>query len=264
MASVEKVALDNYSEIFEGVYDDIEENFLAYKKGIKDINQWLRRPNEELQKKESERDPDKIKCMYAYLPDKQVEFIELQSEISSRLDAIFPVTKDINEISAVGTKSFESTVQVVAEGEQNRPLSSIVGMQPRQQGRMSGFTNMFRRPVTSNLPKSIEDFHIRSENWKAEIMNVPNIWGKYLNYHHNGVDWQLVFDGDGMEYYLENEINYLNSRIEPNISKIIRRAMQLTKKDYIKELAEIYVGTLKTDQAIEMQKAMSGQFSQTS
>lgn len=256
-----KDVLDNYSEIFESAYDKIEENFKEYKNLITKMNLFLRRKIPEdfqvIENVEGEMiKPQEGKYVYAYLQQTQEEFMEIQTDISSKLDAVFPVVKDINSISAVGTETFQKTENVVKEGEQARQVVNIQS-QPPKKPLFSGWFS--RNPPQSNLPKSIEDFHIRSENWKNEIMNVPNIFGKFVTYHHYGVNRQFIFEGDGMAMYLETEINYLNTRTEQNISKIIKRAMHLDEKEFIKQLTEIYEGTQRTQAQLEQAQIMAGQ-----
>ena len=93
-------------------------------------------------------------------------------------------------------------------------------------------------------------------------MNYPNIWGKLITYHHYGVIRQKIFDGEGMEYYLESEIVYLNTRVEPNLSKVIKRAEELKRIDAMQGLQAVYTQTQQAEKEIETAKLMSGQNSE--
>ena len=91
-----KEALSDYSEIFQENFDRIDKEQNSVKNAFKQLNEWLRKeiPKDEINK-------DKPHLVYQYLPAKQSEFMDLQSIISSKLESVFIVVKDINEISAV-------------------------------------------------------------------------------------------------------------------------------------------------------------------
>ncbi len=254
--SSSKEALSDYSEIFQENFDRINTEIEEIQEGFKNLNEWLRKPMpEELLKQNKEK--NKPNLIYQYLPEKQTEYMEIQSKISQKLESVFLVVKDINNISAVGTSTYEGSAKVLAEG-QGTPSGErqVVNLnQPKQ----SILKNPFKSQPQTNIPKSVEDFWIRSENWKEEIMNYPNIWGKLITYHHYGVIRQKIFDGDGMEYYLENEVVYLNTRVEPNLSKIMKRSLEISRKDAIKGLQEVYTTTQQAEKEIETAKLMSGQ-----
>jgi len=251
----EKEILSDFSELFQENYDRIPKELKQLTEAFGKFNAWLIKPmpKDQLHK-------EKPKLVFQYLDSSQVEFMGLQNDISSITESVFSVVKDINEISAVGTSTFEKTANVVAEGE-SQGARQVVNIQAQAQ--KSGFFSRFQRKPTTNLPKSIEDFHIRSENWKEEIMNIPNIWGKWVNWHHMGVLRQKVFDGDGLQDYLDIEIAYLNTRIEPNITKVVKRALELKGDKAIDKLKEVYTQTLATEAQIEQARLMTGQSSPT-
>ena len=248
----EKEVLSDFSELFQENYDRIPKELAQLTVSFKDLNTWLIKeiPKDMV-------DENRPKLIYQYLESTQSEFLELQSQVSSIMESVFLVVKDVNEISAVGTSTYEKTANVMAEGEP-AGARQVVNLQQPQSG---GFLDRFKKKPTTNLPKSIEDFHIRSENWKEEIMNVPNIWGKYVNWHHMGVLRQKVFDGDGLVDYRDIEIMYLNTRIEPNITKIVKRALEIKGDREIDKIKEVYTQTLQTEAQLEQAKLMTGQSS---
>ncbi len=247
----EKEVLSDFSELFQENYDRIPKELAQLGESFKNLNNWLI--------KEMPKDlvnQNKPKLIYQYLDSTQTEFMQLQSQVSSIMESVFLVVKDINEISAVGTSTFEKTANVMAEGESSG-ARQIVNLQQPQRG--GGLFDRFKKKPETNLPKSIEDFHIRSENWKEEIMNVPNIWGKYVNWHHMGVLRQKIFDGDGLIDYRDIEIVYLNTRIEPNITKVVKRALEIKGDREIDKIKEVYTQTLQTEAQLEQAKLMTGQ-----
>ncbi len=250
--SSSKEALSDYSEIFQENFDRIDKEIQSIQEDFKNLNDWLRKPMPEERRKEN-ADDNKPNLIYQYLPDKQSEYMELQSRISQKLESVFQVVKDINEISAVGTSTYKSSAGVLAEGQV--PTGQPVNLTQPKQGILR---NPFKSTQT-NIPKSVEDFWIRSENWKEEIMNYPNIWGKLITYHHYGVIRQKIFDGEGMEYYLESEIVYLNTRVEPNLSKVIKRAEELKRAEAMEGLQAVYTTTQQAEKEIETAKLMTGQ-----
>ncbi len=252
MSSSTKEELSDFSQIFQENFDRIDKEIDSIQGTFKKLNEWLRTPMPKEMQDANEK-LNKPHLIYQYAPETQSEFMELQSKISQKLEAVFQVIKDVNEISAVGTSNFKSSAKVLAEGQV--PAGQPVNMtqQPK-----SIIRNPFKSQEQTNIPKSVEDFWIRSENWKEEIMNYPNIWGKLITYHHYGVIRQKVFDGEGMEYYLENEVAYLNTRVEPNLSRIMKRALELTRIDAMSGLQAVYTTTQQAEKEIETAKLMAG------
>ena len=255
MVDVEKQAISDFSEIINENYDRIPEELKYLKTAFRELNKWLLRTTSEEQEKKYGKD-----AIYQYLPDTQEEFMEHQSRISSVTEAVFMVVKDVNEISAVGTSTYEKSQNVKSQSDDQtqRQVINVNTGQPSIFGKL----NPFRKPPQTNLPKSIEDFWVRSENWKIEIMNIPNIWAKYIDWHHMGVLRHKLFEGDGMDMYLNNEITYLNTRIEPQITKIVRRALEIKLDREINRVGEIYMDTLQSEKAMELAKIQTGQQSQ--
>lgn len=249
MASVEKEAISDFSEIFQEYYDRLPRELKELLIAFKDLNKWLIRPTTEEQK---EKYGDN--AVYQYLPETQSDFLDHQSRISAITESVFLVVKDINDISAVGTSTYEKTQNVASQNE-GQGEKQVINVNT---GTPSAFGRLFRKPPQTNLPKTIEDFWVRSENWKEEIMNIPNVWAKYIDWHHMGVLRHKVFDGDGMDDYLNNEITYLNTRIEPNIAKVVKRAIELKLEKVVAGLSDIYVNTLQTEKETELAKIAMG------
>lgn len=255
--SSSKEALSDYSEIFQENFDRINTEIEDIQTNFKKLNEWLRKPmpddilvhNKEISKPH---------LVYQYMPETQAEYMELQSKISQKLESIFLVIKDVNDISAIGTSNYKNSGEVLGEG-QGVPSGERQVINFNQGRKQPIFKNPFKQKDQTNIPKSVEDFWIRSENWKEEIMNYPNIWGKLITYHHYGVIRQKIFDGDGMEYYLENEVVYLNTRVEPNLSKVIKRSLEISRKEAIDGLQAVYTTTQQAEKEIETAKLMTGQ-----
>lgn len=253
-----KEALSDYSEIFQENFDRIDKEESEIRDSFKKLNDWLRKKLSDEQKEQYEEK----NVVYQYLPETQSEFIDIQSKISQKLEAVFVVVKDINEISAVGTSTYKKAQDIMSEGETPQGSERQVINFNQQQQRQPLIKNPFRRREETNIPKSVEDFWIRSENWKEEIMNYPNIWGKLITYHHYGVIRQKIFDGDGMDDYLENEIVYLNTRVEPNLDKLIKRSLEITRKEVIEGLQAVYTTTQQAEHQMEMARIQTGQETQ--
>ncbi len=258
--SSSKEALSDYSEIFQENFDRIDKEEDKIKKAFKDLNIWLRKPMPKDMKKE-----DKPFLIYQYHPDTQPEYMELQSTISQMLEAVFTVVKDINEISAVGTSTYKKSQDVMSEteGGSQQGERQVINFNTQKQG---GGGGLFKNPFKSNqsnIPKSVEDFWVRSENWKEEIMNYPNVWGKLITYHHYGVIRQKIFDGDGMDNYLESEIAYLNTRVEPNLDKLIKRGQEISRSEVISGLQSVYITTQQAENQMELAKISTGQSTET-
>lgn len=251
-----KEALSDYSEIFQENFDRIDKEENEIRESFKKLNEWLRKKLTDEQKKHY-KEKNKPSMVYQYLPETQSEYMDIQSIISQKLESVFVVVKDINEISAVGTSTYKKAQDVMSEGETPQGSERQV-INFNQQQRQPLIKNPFKREQT-NIPKSVEDFWVRSENWKEEIMNYPNIWGKLITYHHYGVIRQKIFDGDGMDDYLENEIVYLNTRVEPNLDKLIKRSLEITRKGVIDGLQAVYTTTQQSEHQMELARIQTGQ-----
>jgi len=250
-----KEALSDYSEIFQENFDRIDKEQDSVREAFQKLNTWLRKTMPKDMK-----DDDKPYLIYQYHPDTQTEFMDLQSIISSKLESVFTVVKDINEISAVGTSTYNKSQNIMSEGEggAQQAEKQVINFNANPKSEGGFLKNPFKSNQT-NIPKSVEDFWIRSENWKEEIMNYPNIWGKLITYHHYGVIRQKIFDGDGMDNYLESEIVYLNTRVEPNIEKVIKRAGTIMRNEVISGLQSVYMTTQQAENQMEMAKIQTGQ-----
>ena len=159
MTSVEKEAISDFSEIFQENFDRLPRELKELLVAFKELNKWLIRPTTEEQKKDYGKT-----AVYQYLPETQSDFLEHQSKISSITESVFLVVKDINEISAVGTSTYEKSQNVATQNE-GQGEKQVINVNT---GKESAFGRLFRKPPQTNLPKAIEDFWVRSENWKED------------------------------------------------------------------------------------------------
>ena len=248
--SEENKALSDYSEIFQEHYDKIDSERLELEKFFSDLNKWLYKP----MPKEF-FDKDKPNLLYQYLESSQPEFMTFQTKLSAITKAVFLVVKDVNEITQTATKSFQDSNYVRKEGDPEQPQRQVINVNT---GKPSVFHRLFNRQPDTNLPKSLEDSWIASQNWKEEILNIPKIFGKYTVWHHYGVRWQKEFDGYGMEDYRDNEISYLNTRVELPISNIVSRSLEIRGGTVTEKLERIYTNTQQAEKEIQMQRMMMG------
>lgn len=248
--SEEKNALSDYSEIFQENYDKIDTERTEIEKFFSDVNEWLYKKIPDDMK-----DPDKPELIYQYLESAQPEFMKFQSRLSAITKAVYLVVKDVNEISQTGTKAYQDSNYVRKEGDPENPQRQVINVNT---GRPSIFHKLFNRQPDTNLPKSLEDSWVKSENWKEEVLNIPKIWGKYVVWHHYGVRWQKEFDGHGMDDYRDNEASYLNTRVEPQISNIVSRALEIRSGTETDKLERIYTSTQQAEKELELQKMMTG------
>lgn len=253
--SDEKNALSDYSEIFQENYDKIDDERSELSKFFADVNTWLFKkiPVDLF-------DKDHQYLMYQYLESSQPEFMRFQSRLSAITKAVYLVVKDVNEITQTGTKAYQDSNFVRKEGDPETPQKQVISVNT---GRPSIFHRLFNKQPDTNLPKSLEDAWIKSENWKEEVLNIPKIWGKYVVWHHYGVRWQKEFDGYGMEDYRDNEASYLNTRVELPISSIVSRALEIRTGSETEKLERIYTSTQQAEKEMEMQRMMTNQDTST-
>jgi len=251
--SVEKEALSDFAEIFQENYDKIPKEEKQLLDFFQNVNKWYY-----LKMPDNKKDKDRPEMLYQYLEEVQPEFIKFQTELSGVTKAIYPVVKDVSEIAGSGTESYQKSDYVKKEGDPEQPQRQVINVNT---GNPSVFhkLNPFAKKEETNLPKSLEDAWVKSENWKEEIINIPQIWRKLLVYHHYGVQWQNEFDGYGMINYRNNEITFLNTRIEPAISNIVMRALEIRNEKETEKIERIYTGTLAMEKELETARLMSGQ-----
>ena len=254
MASVEKEAISDFGDIFQDSYDRIDKEQEQLQKFFQKVNDWYYKliPEDAVNN-------DKPEQIYQYLESSQSEFMKFQTELSMITKAVYLVVKDVVEIAGKGTESYQKSDYIKKEGEidmgQQRQVINV------NTGKPSAFhkLNPFAKKEETNLPRPLEDAWVRSENWKEEIRNIPQIWKKLLVYHHYGVQWQNEFDGFGMVNYRNNEISYLNTRIEPPISNIVARALDIRELLQTEKIERIYTGTIQMEKELETARLMVGQ-----
>jgi len=199
--------------------------------------------------------------VYQYLESTQSEFMKFQTELSSITKAVYLVVKDVSTISGSDTEAFQKSDYIRKEGDPEQGQRQIINVNT---AKPSIFHKLLGKKQETNIPKSLEDAWVRSENWKQEIQNIPQIWRKLIVYHHYGVQWQNIFDGYGMISYRDNEVTFLNTRIEPLISNIVSRALEIRSETEGEREERIYVGTLQMEKELEQAKIMTGQSEQQS
>jgi len=251
MSSVEKEAISDFAEIFQESYDRIPREQKQLTDFFEKVNDWY-------YKKilENKKDKDNPEYIYQYLESTQSEFIRFQTELSGITKAVYLVVKDVAEIAGSDTESYQKSNYIRKEGDPQQPERQVINVNT---AKPSIFHKMLGKKEDTNLPKSLEDAWIRSEDWKEEIRNIPQIWKKLILYHHYGVQWQNEFDGFGMINYRNNEITFLNTRIEPAISNIVMRALDIREEKETDKIERIYTGTLAMEKELETARLMTGQ-----
>ena len=58
--------------------------------------------------------------------------------------------------------------------------------------------------------------------------------------------------------YRNNEITYLNTRIEPAISNIVMRALEIREEGQTEKIERIYTQTLQMEKELETARMMTG------
>jgi len=250
----EKEALSDFSEIFQENYDKIPNELEKLQNFFTNINDWY------LQSISKEKiDKDYPELVYQYQAVNQSEFMKFQTELSGITKAVYLVVKDVAGIAGTDTESYQKSDYVRKEGDPENPQRQVINVNT---GKPSIFHKLFNKKPDTNIPQSLEDAWIRSENWKEEIRNIPQIWRKLVLYHHYGVQWQNEFDGNGMISYRNNEVTFLNTRIEPLISNIVSRALDIRTDAETDKIERIYTSTLQMEKELEQAKIMTGQSEQ--
>jgi len=253
LSSPEKEALSDFAEIFQESYDRIPKEQQQLTDFFEKVNIWYYKTI-----LENKKDKDKPQYIYQYLESTQSEFIKFQTELSGITKAVYLVVKDVSEIAGTDTESYQKSNYIRKEGDPENPQRQVINVNT---AKPSIFHKMLGKKEETNLPKSLEDAWVRSEDWKAEIRNIPQIWKKLILYHHYGVQWQNEFDGYGMINYRNNEVTFLNTRIEPAISNIVMRALDIREEKETDKIERIYTGTLAMEKELETARLMTGQAS---
>lgn len=264
--SVEKEAISDYSDIFQGDIDDIKIQLTELSEGFRDLHLFYLRPTKEEKKEEAEenakikaRNKDKENDYYdidflfqdervwQYKMENQTDFILNKFKISSKLDMVYPVVRDINEIFTISPEQLKSQGEASTQ-PQAQNVVNVVQPQQQQMVQKQGFLDKLRRVEKGTIPKSLEDAWNRTQEWQITTMNIPNLWAKFLDWHEKGILRQDIFE-EGMEYYLKIERWYLHAILEPNITKMVQRGLMLAKDRKLIHLKDVYSGTLQLKQA---------------
>lgn len=251
MATPEKESISDFAEIFQESYDRIPDEQKKLSDFFEKVNTWYYKTIDK-----EDVNKEKPELLYQYLESKQTEYIKFQTELSGITKAVYLVVKDVAEIAGSDTESYQKSDYIKKEGDPDQPQRQVINVNT---AKPSIFHKLLRKKEETNLPKSLEDAWVRSENWKDEIRNIPQIWKKLIVYHHYGVQWQNEFDGFGMVNYRNNEITFLNTRIEPVISNIVMRALDIREEKQTEKIERIYTGTLQMEKELETARLMSGQ-----
>lgn len=249
--SVEKEAISDFSEIFQENYDKIPHELDKLQKFFTNVNDWYYKTIEK-----EKIDKERTEMVYQYLETSQSEFMKFQTQLSSFSKAVYLVVKDVSTIAGTDTESYQKSDYIRKEGDPENPQRQVINVNT---GNPSIFHKMLGKKQETNIPKSLEDAWVRSENWKEEIRNIPQIWRKLVVYHHYGVQWQNEFDGYGMINYKSNEVTFLNTRIEPLITNIVSRALDIRTDNETDKIERIYTQTLQMEKELETARMMSGQ-----
>lgn len=255
--SVEKEVISDYSEIFQEDIDGIKELLQDLSDAFKGINLFYLKDYEQKYFDEVSVDaPDQVKQwvkdnqynpkgkrIWQYEVENQADFIINKFKISSKLDAVYPVVKDINQIFQISQKELQQQAeQSTAPAPQN-----VVNVVPPEQQKMiqtPSFLSRMKKAEEGGLPKSLEDAWNRTQEWQITTMNIPNLWAKFLDWHEKGILRQDVFE-EGMEAYMKIERWYLQAVLEPNITKMVQRGLMISKDIKLSHLKDIYSGTLE-------------------
>jgi len=255
--SVEKEAISDYSEIFQEDFDEVKELLQDLSDAFKGINLFYLKDYEqkyfdevsvdapeEVKKwvKQNQYNP-KGKRIWQYEVENQSDFIINKFKVSSKLDTVYPVVKDINQIFQISSKELQ---QQAEQATAPAPQNVVNVVQPSQQKMIQtpSFLSRMKKAEEGGLPKSLEDAWNRTQEWQITTMNIPNLWAKYLDWHEKGILRQDVFE-EGMEAYLKIERWYLQAVLEPNITKMVQRGLMIAKDSKLSHLKEIYSGTLE-------------------
>ena len=172
MASVEKEALSDFAEIFQESYDRLPKEQKQLQDFFEKVNEWYYKTIDK-----DDISEDKPELIYQYLENKQTEYMKFQTELSGITKAVYLVVKDVAEIAGSDTESYQKSDYIKKEGDPEQPQRQVINVNT---AKPSIFHKLLRKKEETNLPKSLEDAWVRSENWKEEIRNIPQIWKKLI------------------------------------------------------------------------------------
>jgi hypothetical protein len=237
---VEKEAISDYSTIFQEDIDWVKEQLDELGAGFMGLTKFFLKKNKDKESTE----------IVQFQDEEQEDFINNAFKVSTKLDAVYPVVRDINEIFTINPQELRQQGTQAQPQQTPNQVIQVNPNTPESQG--GGFlSKVFQRNTTeSGLPKSLEDAWNRTQEWQITTMNIPNLWSKFMDWHEKGIIRQNIF-GEGMEDYLRMEKWYLIAVLQPNITKMVTRGLVLVKDIKLVHLKDIYTGTLQTKKEID-------------
>lgn len=238
-SDTEREAISDYSSIFQEDIDWVKEQLDELGSGFKSLTKFYLIKNEDKESTE----------LLQYQDEHQEDYIDNCFKISTKLDSVYPVVKDINEIFTINPQQLEKQGQQSQVPQPNQ-IIQVNPTVPESQGGGGFMSRIFQKQTESGLPKSLEDAWNRTQEWQITTMNIPNLWSKFMDWHEKGILRQNVF-GEGMEDYLRMEKWYLIAILQPTITKMVTRGLGLIKNVKLVHLKDIYAGTLQTKKEID-------------
>jgi len=240
--------LSDFSEIIQEYYDEPDVELKELKAAFTGMHGFFSKENE-TDSKGKDKEPDN-KILYQYRTTHQGEFEGFQHVISEKLHTVYPVVKDINESFTFINKEPEPKTPQQSPSQQ-------INIAPAQLPPPPPKLSWFQRIKGDQLPKGLEDAHLMTKEWQISNMNVPNLYQKWLDYHYKGVIRADLFE-EGMESYLQIEIWYMGTILEPQITRMVKRGLELHKLKAIVTIKEAYGNSLQTHQVEEQAKLFGG------
>ena len=219
-----KVAMLDYSHIMSKEWEAPDKLFAETKLAFKELNKFYLK-----------KSPDP-KITYQYDFDNQLDFIEKQERVSGNLETIFPVVREINEIFSTGMSDMNMQVADLESKFPKTQSQPNINVNLGKGGLGDAVKGFFRRG--EQLPKSLEDAWTLTRNWQLTNLNIPNLYGKILNFHYCGVLRHSLFGGLGMDYYRNIEFWYTGSIVEPHVMRLIKRGTTLERRNSINIISE--------------------------
>ncbi len=247
----EREAISDYSTIFQEDIDWVKEQVDELGSGFKALTKFYLKKNEDKDSTE----------MIQYLDEHQDDFIDNCFKVSTKLDSVYPVVKDINEIFTINPQQLERQGQQSQVPQQPNQVIQVNPTVPQSQGG-NFMSRIFQKQTEDGLPKSLEDAWNRTQEWQITTMNIPNLWSKYMDWHEKGILRQNVF-GEGMEDYLRMEKWYLIAILQPTVTKMVTRGLAIIKNVKLVHLKDIYAGTLQTKKEIDQMNMFAQQNQQS-
>ena len=236
-------SLSDFSEIFQEYYDQTEGQLKELALAFVGMHEFFSETN----KKDSVN-----LILYQYQTGNQSKFEKYQHVISTKLHSVYPVVKDINESFTfiAPDPNLKNTTTQTNPSQQINIVPAVVPPPPPKQG-------FFQKLKGEQIPQNLEDAHIMTKEWQMTNMNVPNLYQKWLDYHYKGVIRADLFI-EGMDSYLQMEIWYMGTILEPQITRMVARGLQLHMEKAIRTIKDAYTNTLQTHEREEQAKLFGG------